>query len=319
MELKIIEVTRIATDALPLRVKMGCGLASSPTIRTNATTAILASLNSPGGALGSPRYSPNRLACIATTTLVSTSSGIHSRLLSSFCHLLNVDGYPKYGLLGSKPMHRAHLRTSTVSLAGGFFGFGKKKIVLPEIVQAGDPVLHECAEEVALDEIGSERIQKIIDNMIAVMRDAPGCGLAAPQIGVPLQMIVVEDKEEYIRFTLKEEADAQERHPFDLLIIINPKLKSKGTKTAKFFEGCLSVNGFRGLVERYLEVEVTGFGRDGLPIKVNATGWKARILQHECDHLAGLLYVDKLIPRTFRTVENFRLPLASGCPKPGVD
>lgn len=78
------------------------------------------------------------------------------------------------------------------------------------------------------------------------------------------------------------------------------------------------MNGFRGLVERHLEVEVTGFGRNGLPIKVNATGWKARILQHECDHLAGLLYVDKLIPRTFRTAENLRLPLAIGCPKPGV-
>lgn len=297
---------------------MGCGLSSTPTIRTNASTAILASLNSPGGALGSNWHSPNQ-ACIATTTLVSTSLGIHSRLLSTFCPLLDVDRYSKYGFLGSKPMQRAHLRASTVSLAGGFFGFGKKKIVLPEIVEAGDPVLHECTEEVALDEIGSERIQKIIDDMIAVMWDAPGCGLAAPQIGVPLQMIVLEDKEEYIRYTLKEEAEAQERHPFDLLIIINPKLKPKGTKTAKFFEGCLSVNGFRGLVERHLEVEVTGFGRDGLPIKVNASGWKARILQHECDHLAGLLYVDKLIPRTFRTSANLRLPLASGCPKPGID
>jgi peptide deformylase len=305
---------------------MGCGLPSSPTFGTNASTAILASLNFSVGALGSHRYSPNRLACNATTTLVSTSVGIHSRLLSTSCHLLNVDGYRKYGLLGTKPMQRGHQRTSTVALAGGFFGFGKKKTgfgkkktVLPEIVQAGDPVLHECAAEVAVDEIGSESIQKIIDDMIAVMWNAPGCGLAAPQLGVPLQIIVLEDKEEYIRFTLKEETEAQERHPFDLLIIINPKLKSKGIKTAKFFEGCLSVNGFRGLVERHLEVEVTGFGRDGLPIKVNATGWKARILQHECDHLAGLLYVDKLIPRTFRTVENFRLPLATGCPKPGVD
>lgn len=294
---------------------MGCRLASSG---TNASTAILAPLNCLGGALGNYRYSPNRLARNATSTLASASVGIHSRLLSTHFHLLNIDGYRKYGLLGTKRKERGHQRMSTMALVGGFFGFGEKKIVLPETVQAGDPVLHECAEEVAEDEIVSERIQKIVDDMIAVMWNAPGVGLAAPQIGVPLQIIVLEDKEEYIRFTLKEEIEAQERHPFDLLIIINPKLKSKGTKTAKFFEGCLSVKGFRGLVERHLEVEVTGFGRDGLPIKVNATGWKARILQHECDHLSGLLYVDKLIPRTFRTVENFQLPLASGCPKPGV-
>lgn len=72
------------------------------------------------------------------------------------------------------------------------------------------------------------------------------------------------------------------------------------------------------MVERYLEVEVTGFGRDGQPIKIDASGWQARILQHECDHLDGILYVDKMVPRTFRTAENVKLPLAIGCPKLGV-
>lgn len=72
------------------------------------------------------------------------------------------------------------------------------------------------------------------------------------------------------------------------------------------------------MVERFLEVEVTGFDRYGQPIKVTASGWQARILQHECDHLAGTLYVDKMIKRTFRTYENLQLPLASGCPKIGV-
>lgn len=78
-----------------------------------------------------------------------------------------------------------------------------------------------------------------------------------------------------------------------------------------------SVDGFRAVVERYLEVEVTGLSKDGKPIKVEASGWQARILQHECDHLAGTLYVDKMVPRTFRTVENLELPLATGCPKLG--
>lgn len=79
-----------------------------------------------------------------------------------------------------------------------------------------------------------------------------------------------------------------------------------------------SVDGYRAMVERSLEVEVTGLDRYGQPIKVTASGWQARILQHECDHLEGTLYVDKMIKKTFRTVENLQLPLANGCPKLGV-
>ena len=79
-----------------------------------------------------------------------------------------------------------------------------------------------------------------------------------------------------------------------------------------------SVNGFRGMVERYLDVEVVGLDRYGNPIKVDASGWQARILQHECDHLDGTIYVDKMVPRTFRAVDNLGLPLADGCPKLGV-
>ncbi|RRT43006.1 hypothetical protein BHE74_00009300 [Ensete ventricosum] len=96
-------------------------------------------------------------------------------------------------------------------------------------------------------------------------------------------------------------------------VIVNPKLKKKSNKTAFFFEGCL-----RAVVERYLEVEVSGLDRNGHPIKIDAIGWQARILQHECDHLDGTLYVDKMVPRTFRTVENLGLPLAMGCPPLGV-
>lgn len=79
-----------------------------------------------------------------------------------------------------------------------------------------------------------------------------------------------------------------------------------------------SVDGFRAVVERHLEVEVTGFNRDGTPLQINATGWQARILQHEYDHLDGTIYVDKFVPRTFRTVENVDLPLPVGCPQLGV-
>ncbi|XP_027344806.1 peptide deformylase 1A, chloroplastic-like [Abrus precatorius] len=208
---------------------------------------------------------------------------------------------------------------TTTARAGWFLGLGSdnKKLNLPDTVKAGDPVLHEPAQNVDPNEIGSERVQKIIDDMIRVMRNAPGVGLAAPQIGIPLRIIVLEDTKEYISYVPKEETKAQDRRPFDLLVILNPKLEKKSNRTALFFEGCLSVDGFRAVVERYLDVEVTGLDRNGAPIKINASGWQARILQHECDHLDGTLYVDKMVPRTFRTVDNMELPLAQGCPKLG--
>jgi peptide deformylase len=187
------------------------------------------------------------------------------------------------------------------------------------LLQAGDPVLHEPAEEVKKEDIGSVHIEKTINDMVATMRNAPGVGLAAPQIGVPLQIIVLEDTTELMSYTSVEECEAQYRYPFDLLVIINPRLTKKtNSGSAFFFEGCLSVEGYRALVERYFEVEVSGLGRDGQPITVAAKGWKARILQHECDHLQGILYVDRMVPRSFRTTQNLRLPLPAGCPKPGI-
>ncbi|MCO5605634.1 hypothetical protein L7F22_059817 [Adiantum nelumboides] len=202
-------------------------------------------------------------------------------------------------------------------VAYSFFKFGSPAPKLPDIVKAGDPVLTEPASAVPVADITTPRIQKIITDMISLMRAVPAVGLSAPQIGIPLQIIVLEDTKEYISYVPKKEADAQQRSPFDLLVICNPALKKQGTQRARFFEGCLSMEGYRGLVERHLEVEVSGFGRDGSPIKVKASGWQARVLQHECHHLQGVLYVEKLIPKTFRTNENLRLPLPSGCPKLG--
>ncbi|PIA24787.1 hypothetical protein AQUCO_29100001v1 [Aquilegia coerulea] len=134
---------------------------------------------------------------------------------------------------------------STFRAAGGWFlgigggGRGDNKSKLPDIVKAGDPVLHEPAQDVPINEIASQNIQNIIDNMINVMRMAPGVGLAAPQIGIPFKIIVLEDTKEYISYASKEEIEAQDRRPFELLVILNPRLKKKDGKTALFFEGCL--------------------------------------------------------------------------------
>ncbi|XP_061337980.1 peptide deformylase 1A, chloroplastic/mitochondrial-like [Gastrolobium bilobum] len=202
---------------------------------------------------------------------------------------------------------------AAASSSSGWF----EKLNLPKIVKAGDPVLHQPAREVDAVEMKSEKVQKIIDDMIRVMRNATGVGLAAPQIGIPLRIIVLENTEEYMSYFTKEEIEAQDSRPFDLLVILNPKLKKKSNRTALFFEACLSVNGYGAVLERYLDVEVEGFDRYGETIKINASGWQARILQHECDHLDGILYVDKMTPRTFRSAENTNLPLAHGCPKLG--
>lgn len=203
-------------------------------------------------------------------------------------------------------------------LGGKGGGAATAMMVTPGTVKAGDPVLHEPAQEVPSGEVPSEKVQGVIDRMIDIMRKAPGVGLAAPQIGVPLRIIVLEDTQEYISYAPKKDIEAQDRRPFDLLVIINPELKNTSKRTALFFEGCLSVDGYRAVVERHLDVEVSGLDRNGSPIKVQASGWQARILQHECDHLEGTLYVDKMVPRTFRIVDNLDLPLPIGCPPLGA-
>ncbi|NP_001140879.1 peptide deformylase 1A, chloroplastic-like isoform X1 [Zea mays] len=203
-------------------------------------------------------------------------------------------------------------------LGGKGGGASTAMMVTPGTVKAGDPVLHEPAQEVAPGDVLSEKVQGVIDRMVDVMRRAPGVGLAAPQIGVPLRIIVLEDTQEYISYAPKKDIEAQDRRPFDLLVIINPKIKSTSKRTALFFEGCLSVDGYRAVVERHLDVEVSGLDRNGSTMKVRASGWQARILQHECDHLEGTLYVDKMVARTFRVVENLDLPLPTGCPQLGA-
>ncbi|RZB87090.1 Peptide deformylase 1A, chloroplastic [Glycine soja] len=136
--------------------------------------------------------------------------------------------------------------------AGWFLGLGanNKKTNLPDTVKVGDPVLHEPAQDVDPIEIKLERVQKIIDDMIQVMRKASGVGLAAPQIGIPLRIIVLEDTKEYISYVSKEEAKTQDRRPADLLVILNPKLDKKGKRIALFFEGCLRSYPLRSITIR---------------------------------------------------------------------
>jgi peptide deformylase len=172
-------------------------------------------------------------------------------------------------------------------------------MTLPTIVQAGHPVLRARAAEVPQDYLGTREFRALVDAMVAVMRAAPGVGLAAPQIGVGLSVIVLEDAEALMARLTPAERASRGRTPFPLKVIVNPVLTACGGDRATFFEGCLSVKGYMALVERDLEVAVTGLDERGEPFRWQVSGWPARILQHEVDHLRGTLYVDRMLSRTF--------------------
>ncbi len=171
------------------------------------------------------------------------------------------------------------------------------------IVQTGAPVLRARATEVPPERIQTAEFQALIAAMTAAMREAPGVGLAAPQIGVPLRVIVLEDRAELSARLSAEERQERERTPFTLRVFINPVLTPIGDEKRIFFEGCLSVKGYAALVERSAEVSVTGLDEHGQPQTMHVRGWPARILQHEVDHLDGTLYIDRMMSRSFATME----------------
>lgn len=173
-----------------------------------------------------------------------------------------------------------------------------------KIVQAGDPVLRQQSRALTKEEISSPSIQQLIGLMRDAMREAPGVGLAAPQIGVPIQLAVIEDRAEYIDGLSEEEIAERQRAAIPFHVIINPKLTVLDDSSVEFFEGCLSVEGFSAIVDRALKVRVECLNERGEEVTIEAHGWYARILQHEIDHLNGTLYIDRMKTRTFATGEN---------------
>jgi len=172
-----------------------------------------------------------------------------------------------------------------------------------KIVQAGEPVLRQRARELSPAEIRGTEIQQLIEWMRETMRDAPGVGLAAPQVGLPLQLAVIEDPADLQKAIAPEKLAERGRRPVPFHVIVNPSLTLDG-ESIEFFEGCLSVSGFAGLVPRARRVQVECLNERGEPASIAAEGWYARILQHEIDHLHGTLYIDRMHTRTYMTVEN---------------
>jgi len=165
-------------------------------------------------------------------------------------------------------------------------------------------VLRQEARPLTVEEIALPPIQQLIDHMRETMRDAPGVGLAAPQVGLGIQLAVIEDRAEYFKSVDPAILAERERAPVEFLALVNPRIVSQSEDTAEFFEGCLSVAGFSALVKRSRSVVVEYRDAAGQPCRLEAMGWFARILQHEIDHLYGRLYIDRMESRTFATIEN---------------
>jgi len=167
-----------------------------------------------------------------------------------------------------------------------------------EIVQVGDPVLRERARQLAPDEVASPETKRLIDDLVETMRAAGGAGLAAPQVGVPLRIFVVEVRN-------------NPRYPYKpgipLRVLVNPVVRPLGARTFPSYEGCLSVPNLRGLLDRHADVEVSYLDRDGAEVVERVTGLSAGTFQHELDHLDGILFLDRVTdPRTLTTWDEFR-------------
>jgi peptide deformylase len=152
---------------------------------------------------------------------------------------------------------------------------------LSKIVTVPEPVLRRRAHKVT--DFGAD-LQILIDDMVETMREAPGVGLAAPQVNVSQRVIVVEYGDE-----------EDEEAPARLYTIVNPEIVRPSQETEKGTEACLSIPGFMGEVERVSSLTVKGQNRHGQPFRVKAKGWLARIFQHEIDHLDGVLFTDRAI------------------------
>ena len=148
-----------------------------------------------------------------------------------------------------------------------------------EILKMGDPRLLRVAQPVRA--FGTPELQALIDDMFETMHAVHGAGLAAPQIGVDLALVI---------FGSRENPRYPDAPPVPETVLINPTITPLGDVQEDGWEGCLSVPGLRGVVPRYVHIRYSGFDPEGGPIEREAEDFHARVVQHECDHLIGVLY-----------------------------
>lgn len=171
-------------------------------------------------------------------------------------------------------------------------------MALRQIITLGHPTLRQKARKVT--KFGPE-LQQLIDDMVETMRAAPGVGLAAPQINIPERIVVLELP-----------ADEEEGLPAELYTFVNPEIVKLSRETEKGEEGCLSIPGYIGEVERSVELVVRGVDAFGKPQRIKAQDYLARIFQHEIDHLDGVLFIDKADPATIHKLTPEEAATAKG-------
>ncbi|MFO0561019.1 MAG: peptide deformylase [Polyangiales bacterium] len=170
-------------------------------------------------------------------------------------------------------------------------------MTIRKIATIGHPVLRERSREVTREELASPDTQRFIDDLIETMRDASGAGLAAPQVYEPIRIVAVE---------VKKNARYPYKPDIPLTVLVNPVLEPLTEETFDNYEGCLSVPNLRGVVARFTEVRLTAWDRHGNPVNSVIKGLSAGTFQHECDHLDGMIFVDRVKDtRTLATWTDF--------------
>lgn len=180
------------------------------------------------------------------------------------------------------------------------------------ILKMGNPILRQVADPI--EDPTSDDVRALVADMRDSLKAVGGVGLAAPQIGVPLALVIFEVPPERAQAADGEEADGVEA-----TILINPVIEPLSDETALDWEGCLSVPGLRGVVPRHTHIRYSGLDLDGNRISVEAEGFHARVVQHECDHLNGILYPQRMTDMRYLVYEEEMEAFMDSLRKPAED
>jgi peptide deformylase len=172
-----------------------------------------------------------------------------------------------------------------------------------QIVHVGDPILRRKCRALSSEEIHSSEIQAFIKDLRHVDFGPTGCAFSAPQVGCAIRVVAIEQRPEAIASVPRDILAEQLSEPLPFHVLINPELTVEDSTQTEWFEGCLSIPNMRAAVRRALGVRVDALTEQAKPVTIHARGWYARILQHEIDHLDGVLFTDRMLPWSLMTVE----------------
>ncbi|XP_019509377.1 PREDICTED: peptide deformylase, mitochondrial [Hipposideros armiger] len=170
------------------------------------------------------------------------------------------------------------------------------------VCQVGDPALRAVAAPVEPAQLAGPELQRLVQRLVQVMQRRRCVGLSAPQLGVPLQVLALEFPEALFQACAPRLRESRQMEPFPLRVFVNPSLRVLDSRLVIFPEGCESVAGFLACVPRFQAVQISGLDPRGEQVVLQASGWTARIIQHEMDHLQGCLFIDKMDSKTFTNI-----------------